>query len=1039
MKHLRTNRVILGLGSGLAIVALAACDYTPIDNGGATPPPAPVVVPPPPPAPPDPPPVVVEEDCNALPVAAGTINCDDFLGDYCGLVFPADAQVPGQADPTQLANFQACVACDGTYATAIQGDCIEGGVPPVLGPQDESCYRCHAPEGYDGRNSVEDPHPWAVLSCTQCHGGDAQASNPAFAHVCPPPEVGNRQQQVFDTRAFFLSFTTAGVQLLDDYYCQTQLGENKSTSPLEYLAFLNPGDLRSQRYVDTDGNRLACANCHADISDAVSRNPMGNATGLNSGTRHGIGAQNKFAERNGNQATVDFGTMADYGATAITNPDYDALNRSVGEVPSLAQATVYVGEGFQFDNTYTADAVNNSLELVNTGAQNYPNGINNNIAENLFDSVLQQACTGCHLQNHYNNNRAGDYRGAGCSACHFETGVIGRSASQDPNVDKYEPIDPNFLTPGEKSWRRDHRIRNVAKVPGRDAVNAVVQGMSEESCVACHEGSNRTVAQYKGFRLDQNQDLNNANFYPSQNTVTFDFRAQLFGENNLYNNRVITQWIDFENWDADVADSAQQDHTPPDVHHEAGMGCVDCHGTGATHGRGEIMSRMKIQTHVNDVLCETCHGTIDEYAVNDGVFVLDQGNNPLEHITVNGAGLNTEFWLISKFDGSLHYIPQTKDTVDATRQATNVKLYPPGTPRAGQPIFSWVGSYSMGRYQRTQDLSDGMGPMQLNNANLQQVMRDNFTHVSTPESNALECYTCHSAWQNNCVGCHLDAFYDNNPNNFFYSQVTGERVYFNFNANFVYQNPIEFYMGVNDRGRITPYQGLARFFSYTDLNNNTSNRVSYGDRNGLGNDPQLRNPNRNNLPALQNQPFTPHSIRGRAESDAIGGRNCLDCHLGNPNALFATNEQNNTFDITDNYANNYFNSDVVEVQMAMGIVANIHLFDANGDAVFDTANAAAFDLSRIVEDVTGVTNSSSNHPTIVQGDPARNLDYFQIVDLNATDMARPLTQQVLLTLNEINNVYGGLSDVYLYSVGDANGDPNNTLQYNLDAYNYFQQ
>ena len=52
------------------------------------------------------------------------------------------------------------------------------------------------------------------------------------------------------------------------------------------------------------------------------------------------------------------------------------------------------------------------------------------------------------------------------------------------------------------------------------------------------------------------------------------------------------------------------------------------------------------------------------------------------------------------------------------------------------------------------------------------------------------------------------------------------------------------------------------FFSYTDLNNNTSNRISYGDRNGLGNDPALRNNQRNALPALQNQPFTPHSIRG---------------------------------------------------------------------------------------------------------------------------------------------------------------------------------
>jgi len=771
---------------------------------------------------------------------------------------------------------------------------------------------------------------------------------------------------------------------------------------------------------------------------------MGNATGLNSGTRHGIGAKNKFQDRVGTNAAVDFGTMADYGATAISNPAYDAANRKVGEVASLAQPTVYIGANFRFDNTYTADAVNNSLELNQLAADNYPNGINNAIAENLFDSVLQQACTGCHLQNHYNNNRAGDYRSAGCAACHFETPTLGRSGSADPNLDKYEPINPNFLTPGEQSHVRDHMIRNVARTPPQ--VARVVQGMSEQSCIACHEGSNRTVAQYAGYRLDQNQDMANANFFPSQNTVTFNFRTQLFGENQFYNNRQVQQWINFENWDADVADSQEQDFTPEDVHHEAGMGCVDCHGTGATHGRGEIFSRMKIQTHVNDVLCETCHGDLDNYADNDGVNVVDQGGVALSHITVNGNALSPEFWLVSKFDGSLHFIPQVKDIVNADLQGTGNKQWPPGSTRAGQPIFSFVGSRAMGRFQQiAPDATDGIGVEQLTDANLNASISENFTHVSNKgnqlagkqPNEALECYTCHAAWQNNCLGCHLDAFYDNNPANFFYSQVTGERVFFNFNANFVYQNPIQFMLGINDRGRISPYQGLHRFFSYTDLNNNTSNRISYGDRNGLGNDPQFRNPTRNALPALQNQPFTPHSIRGRWDTSAIGSRNCLDCHLGNANALNVWNENNAPFDIAANYANNYLASDQVEVPSNWGFNAiGTCLMDADGNFVFDTANAAVYDVCRIVELQTGVTNSASNHPALDRFNPNRNFTYQQIGDLNATDLARPLTAQPLLRLEEINNVFGGLSDVTWFS-GDANGDPNNTLAYVLTAFNYF--
>ena len=408
------------------------------------------------------------------------------------------------------------------------------------------------------------------------------------------------------------------------------------------------------------------------------------------------------------------------------------------------------------------------------------------------------------------------------------------------------------------------------------------------------------------------------------------------------------------------------------------MTCIDCHGTGATHGRGRILSRMKIQTHENDVLCETCHGDLDNYAVNNGDFVLNNAGEELKHILVNGDGIgtNSEFFLISKYSGGTHYIPQVKDIIDGTRQATNVKIYPAGSPRAGQPVFSWVGSAAMGRFDRQNNLIDGLGPEQITNNDLYLAQTAGFSHVSTPEQPALECYTCHASWQNNCVGCHLDAFYDVNANNFFYSQITGRRVFMNFNANFVYQNPIEFYMGVNDRGRISPYQGLHRFFQYTDLNNNTSNRISHSDRRGMGNDPALRNPNRNNLPALQSQPFTPHSIRGRWTQQAVGGRGCLDCHLGDNNALTVWNENRQDFDFTNEYANEYLADGILQTAMAQGWVENIHLFDADGNAVFDTNNAAVYDLSRNVEFADGTSNISGNHPYLARragSDPQRGL------------------------------------------------------------------
>jgi hypothetical protein len=672
MKRALAN--ITTYGAVLACITLVACERPVQRDPDAAPPPggdpvANVPVTPPdvdpnqdPDDPPDPP--LPDLDPANCPMPDGTsVNCTVALSadNYCDNVYPAPIAVDLPTQP-DFELVSACGACDASYfqPPADVGTCANapdpGGVQP---PEDQgvipdsTCKTCHAPNNYDGLNSIENPHAWQTVDCVDCHGGDGTATNQTFAHVCAPPEIGNRNQQVLDTRAFFLSFTTAGVQLLPDYPCTQQNGETRTTSPLEWLAFENPGDLRAGRA------GMGCGKCHVEINDYSSRSTMGNATGLHGGTRHGIGAKNKFADRYEGGPTVqnDWLAMADYGATAITNPNYDPNNRVVGEVPSLYQPEVFTGQNFRYDNTFTADAVNNSLELNNIEAYNYPNGINNQVAESLMQEVLNQACTGCHLQSKYNNNRAGDYRSAGCSACHFESGVSGRSNSNDPNVDKYEPINPNFLTPGEKVHIKDHRIRNVARAPGeQDGLFLVVQGTADQNCMVCHEGSNRTVAQYHGYRLDQNQDLTNNNFYPTNNTVVFTYRTQLFGENQFFNNRQLTQWIDTEIWQADVANvigAAGQDETPEDVHHAVGMGCVDCHGTGATHGRGAIYSRMKLQTHQNDMLCETCHGTIDEYANNDGQYVLDQGEQQLKHIRVNDA-LNGEFWLVSKLNGSLH-------------------------------------------------------------------------------------------------------------------------------------------------------------------------------------------------------------------------------------------------------------------------------------------------------------------------------------------------------------------------------------------------
>ena len=66
-------------------------------------------------------------------------------------------------------------------------------------------------------------------------------------------------------------------------------------------------------------------------------------------------------------------------------------------------------------------------------------------------------------------------------------------------------------------------------------------------------------------------------------------------DNNTFNGRNHRQYLAFEDYDGDG-----RDDTPPDVHHEAGMVCIDCHGSYDVHGgdpnnpdNADIYSRME--------------------------------------------------------------------------------------------------------------------------------------------------------------------------------------------------------------------------------------------------------------------------------------------------------------------------------------------------------------------------------------------------------------------------------------------------------------
>jgi len=487
------------------------------------------------------------------------------------------------------------------------------------------------------------------------------------------------------------------------------------------------------------------------------------------------------------------------------------------------------------------------------------------------------------------------------------------------------------------------------------------------------------VMQYWGIRLDQNQDVRNNRQYPA-NPVSYQSTngdSRLFDPavgNNTFNGRNRNQYLKFEDYDGDG-----RDDTPADVHYEAGMGCVDCHGGFDLHGGDvtqtpQIMSRME---HGVAIACESCHGTADAYAATtsgttyDGTaaeVAVDTLGHPLRHVVKEGG----EYYLYSRLTGVKHYIPQTRDTV-VDNGAIN-----PGT---GLPVFTALASYAMGRTDGNP--ATGIGPVQT------QAITPGFSHTDR-----MDCATCHASWSNSCVGCHLGGQY-NTGNNF--SNITGERIVFKqATADFVYQSPVPFQLGVGSDGKIKTFSANTKtFFTWEDKNHVDSQMFAFSDRNGAGNNPAVA------FPSMSHNAMMAHSIRGRVTMQQEGPRYCVACHLttegianyGADYDAFRTAMAANDFGALDfdllkqhigKNPGNQLNSPIW-VHMVAGLGSGLFLFDENGAPVNPldgfagrkgaggVAPATNFDPARVRLDLDGIveadgsSNGSSNHPMQVPG------------------------------------------------------------------------
>lgn len=259
-----------------------------------------------------------------------------------------------------------------------------------------------------------------------------------------------------------------------------------------------------------------------------------------------------------------------------------------------------------------------------------------------FMDLTRKECAQCHL---FSNGRAvrgrvgfdGDYRGEGCSACHVAYSLDGRSASADAAA-----------------------VRNE---PGHPARHEMTRAPTTATCTSCHNGDASIGLSFQGL---------------AQLPPGAPGGPEIAGSTDSLRHRAF--YLD----DPAVA--------PPDVHHQRGMHCIDCHTENDAMGDGRLHGAME---QAVEIACQDCHGDFDAPAK----LATERGTR-LKQLAREEDGV----WLTSKVDGVRHRVVQVVDVLDRSSDDYN--------ERAAKAMTSAHGR--------------------------------------------LECYACHASWNPNFLGFHFD-------------------------------------------------------------------------------------------------------------------------------------------------------------------------------------------------------------------------------------------------------------------------------------------
>lgn len=664
----------------------------------------------------------------------------------------------------------------------------------VAASKSTGCIVCHQHSG--------DPHGKETLNigCTDCHGGNAGASEKHLAHVTPKhPE-----------------FWTSSANPVRSY---TLLNHE---SP-EFVRFVNPGDFRVAH--------IGCGttNCHPKEVQVNRKQIMATGAMLWGAALYNNGSVPFKRARFGEAYS-----MKGAPVRMISNPAPDEFELSRGVVPFLDPLPRFemsqpgnilriFEKGGRFkpevgipERTEEPGRPRTRLSErgIGTGNRTDPVLVSLNKTR-LFDPTLNFMGT---------NDHPGDYRSSGCTGCHVvyandkspvhagpyaSAGNRGFTKNPDPTIPKNEsghPIQHKFtnsiptsqcivchIHPGttvmnsylgymwwDQETEGELMYPKKQKYPTfREAAQAV-QANPEESSIR----GNWSDPEFLENIDSLNPQMNKAQF-ASFNGHGWVFRAVFKKDRegimtDHFGTKIpnvtpghLAKAVEFpckaksfhktlaEEWDKtpekipDVkhlvaceaklnSDRAGQPVHLMDIHLEKGMHCVDCHFVQDAHGNNRLHMEVRAACEIQ---CIDCHGTSSAYSnlrtsgpasYTSSAPELDQNQKP----TYKGRNLAAMKTPFNK--------PRFETVVDDA-----------GRKRYFQN--SMVEKDLRWEVVQTKDTIDPANPRYNSKAALAKTVRfedDKLVWGDNPEKCAhqnknMHCIACHSSWNPSCFGCHL--------------------------------------------------------------------------------------------------------------------------------------------------------------------------------------------------------------------------------------------------------------------------------------------